>query len=74
MGLEIAVLALFSLVAHLKQSSVVWIITAAGSFFTGWYWYDTFGDNYALAFSVLFFIYGLFCFGEAIRELFFKDE
>lgn len=72
MALQLAALAVVSLIAHLEKNSVLWMVAGAMSMFTGFYWYDTFVTNLGLAFGLCFLVYGLTCFGIAFRGMFVR--
>lgn len=81
MALQLAAVAVVSLIAHLEKNAVMWMVAAGMSVFTGFYWFDTFTTNLGLAFGILFLIYGLNCFAIgfvsmfiAIRDRFARDD
>ncbi len=72
MALQLAALAVVSLVAILTKNSVFWLVAAGMAVFTGFYWYDTFVTNLGLAFGLMFLVYGLNCFAIAFIHLFIR--
>lgn len=74
MALQLAALAVVSLIAHLEKNAILWIIAGAMAAFTGFYWYDTFVTNLGLAFGLCFLIYSLTCFSIAFRLMFSRKN
>ena len=72
MALQLAALAVVSLIAHLEKNAAMWVIAGAMAAFTGFYWFDTFETNLGLAFGICFLIYCLVCFSIAIRVMLTK--
>lgn len=70
MALQLAALAVVSIMAHLENNAVFWMLAGAMAVFTGLYWFDTFVTNLGLAFGICFLIYGLVCFSIAFRKMF----
>jgi len=72
MALQLAALAIVSLVAILTKNSIFWLVAAGMAVFTGFYWYDLFVTNLGLSFGLMFLVYGLNCFGIAFISLFIR--
>jgi hypothetical protein len=70
MALQLAAVAIVSLMAHLENNAVLWLIAGGMAVFTGFYWFDTFVTNLGLAFGICFLVYGLTCFSIAFRKMF----
>lgn len=81
MALQLAAVAIISLMAHLENNAVMWLIAAAMAAFTGFYWFDTFTTNLGLAFGLCFLAYSLTCLTIAfinmfkiVRDRFTRDD
>ncbi len=69
MALQLAALAVVSLMAYLEKHAVFYMIAAAMSLFTGFYWFDRFTDNLGLTFGICFMVYALVCFERAFKYM-----
>ncbi len=74
MAMQLAALVFFSWMAWIMTSAALWIVAGAASFFVGWYWFDLYPDNLGIAFSVFFVVYGIICWSNAIKALFFREK
>lgn len=63
---------LLSWLAFKHWNSILLILTAGASIITALGWYDYFTTNLGLGFSILFLIYGVFCFAVGIRVIFWN--
>jgi len=74
MALQLAAVAIVSLLAHITSNAVFWVVAGVMAIFTGFYWYDRFVDNLGLTFGICFVLYGLNCFGVAYRRMFVRKN
>ena len=74
MGMIMAAVVFFSLLAWWKLNAVMFMLAAAASITTGLYWFDLYTTNIGLSISLAFIGYGLLCVGLAFRFIFWRED
>ena len=74
MGMIMAAVVFFSLLAWWKLNAVMFMLAAAASITTGLYWFDLYTTNIGLSISLALIGYGLLCVGQAFRFIFWRED
>ena len=68
-GIEIAVIVLFSALAFWKMNSVSFFVAAGSSLMVHYHFYDYFDNDFALGISMMFLLWAIACLGYGIKAL-----
>ena len=68
-GIEIAVVALFSMLGFWRLNSISFFVAAGSSLMTAFHFYDYFDNDFALGISLMFLLWAIACLGYGLKML-----